>query len=190
VLVNPFLAAYLAALLLAGALLLPRFPVPAVGGARSPVTSMARQWLDGLAAVRSSRTLRVTGLTLVLSAFAQGMFLVLFVLFVLETLDGGESGVGLLRGVQAIGGLSAGIAVATVLRRAPPVALLGWGTVVLGLISAVIWHLPQVTLVFGAYVGLFAVARPVSRRQPGSSRCCRPPRDPGWPGACSAPVSP
>lgn len=150
-------AAYLAALLLAGALLLPRFPVPATGEARSPRTSMARQWLAGLVAVRSSRTLRVTGLTLVLSAFAQGMFLVLFVLFVLDTLRGGESGVGLLRGIQAIGGLSAGIAVATVLRRVPPVALLGWGTVVLGLISAVIWHLPQLTLVFGVYVGLFAV---------------------------------
>ncbi|SFB58010.1 Predicted arabinose efflux permease, MFS family [Amycolatopsis marina] len=152
------MAAYLAALVLAGALLLPRFPAragtPDAGAHRQ---AMVRQWLAGLAAIRGDRTLRITGVTLLLSAIAQGMFLVLFVLFVLRTLGGGEPEVGLLRGVQAVGGLAAGLLVATALRRVRPAALLGWGTLSVGLLSVLIWHLPAITTEFWLYVGLFAL---------------------------------
>ncbi|WP_116048060.1 MFS transporter [Amycolatopsis palatopharyngis] len=147
--------AYLAALALAGALLLPRFPARTV----APVagTPMVRQWLDGLNAIRDNPMLRRTGVTLLLSAIAQGMFLVLFVLFVLGRLGGGEPEVGLLRGVQAVGGLVAGAVVATGLRHVRPSALLGWGTLGVGLVSVLIWHLPSVTTEFWVYAGLFAL---------------------------------
>jgi MFS family permease len=85
------------------------------------------------------------------------MFLVLFVVYVLDVLGGSEADAGLLRGVQAIGGLAAGFALATVARRVAPAALLGWGAIALGLLSAVIWNLALVTTALGVYVGLFVL---------------------------------
>jgi MFS family permease len=82
---------------------------------------------------------------------------VLFVVYVLDVLGGSEADAGLLRGVQAIGGLAAGFALATVARRVAPAALLGWGSIALGLVSAVIWNLYLVTTALGLYVGLFVL---------------------------------
>jgi MFS family permease len=93
----------------------------------------------------------------VFTSVAQGMFLVLFVVYVLDVLGGSEADTGLLRGVQAIGGLAAGFALATVARRVAPAALLGWGSIALGLVSAVIWNLWLVTTSLGLYVGLFVL---------------------------------
>ncbi|MFB9687961.1 MFS transporter [Amycolatopsis plumensis] len=149
---------YLAVLAVAAALLAKPFrrvAAPAASPAREPVV---RAWLDGLRELTRNRRLRRTGLALVFTSLAQGMFLVLFVVYVLDVLGGSEADAGLLRGVQAIGGLVAGFAVATVARRVAPAALLGWGSVVLGLLSAVIWNLSLVTTALGLYAGLFALA--------------------------------
>ncbi|MEV4050569.1 MFS transporter [Amycolatopsis sp. NPDC049688] len=149
---------YLAVLAVAAALLAKPFrrvaaspPAPA----REPVV---RAWLDGLRELVGNRRLRRTGAALVFTSLAQGMFLVLFVVYVLQVLGGSEADVGLLRGVQALGGLAAGFALATVARRVAPAALLGWGSLALGLLSAVIWNLSLVTTALGVYVGLFVVA--------------------------------
>ncbi|QKV72591.1 MFS transporter [Amycolatopsis sp. Hca4] len=149
---------YLAVLVVAAALLAKPFrrvaaPVPAA--AREPVV---RAWLDGLRELTRNRRLRRTGVALVLTSVAQGMFLVLFVVYVLQVLGGSEADAGLLRGVQALGGLAAGFALATVARRVAPAALLGWGALALGLVSAVIWNLAFVTTAMGVYAGLFVVA--------------------------------
>ncbi|WP_103352859.1 MFS transporter [Amycolatopsis sp. CA-128772] len=147
---------YLGVLVVAAALLAKPFRrVAAPAAAREPVV---RAWLDGLRELTRNRRLRRTGAALVCTSLAQGMFLVLFVVYVLDVLGGSEADAGLLRGVQALGGLAAGFALATVARRVTPAALLGWGSVALGLLSAVIWNLPLVTTALGAYVGLFAVA--------------------------------
>ncbi|KAA9154498.1 MFS transporter [Amycolatopsis acidicola] len=141
---------YLAFLLTAAALLLPRFDAAAPSG--GPV-----RWLDGIADVARSPRLRVTAGVAALISVAQGMFLVLFVVFVTGPLGGGDAGVGLLRGVQAVGGFAAGFAVATVARNVAPARLLGWGSVALGLTSALIWNSAYVTTAFGVYIGLFVV---------------------------------
>jgi len=151
------ITAYLAVLAVAAALLARPFrratgPAPAT--APEPVV---RAWLDGLRELTHNRRLWRTGLALVCTSLAQGMFLVLFVVYVLDVLRGSEADAGLLRGVQAIGGLAAGFALATVARRVAPVALIGWGSVALGLVSAAIWNLASVTTALGLYVGLFVV---------------------------------
>ncbi|MGW5747771.1 MFS transporter [Amycolatopsis sp. NPDC003861] len=148
---------YLAVLVVAAALLAKPFrrvaaPAPVV--AREPVV---RAWLTGLRELTHNPRLRRTGLALVFTSLAQGMFLVLFVVYVLDVLGGSEADAGLLRGVQAIGGLAAGFALATVARRVAPTALLGWGSLALGLVSALIWNLSLVTTALGLYVGLFVV---------------------------------
>jgi Na+/melibiose symporter-like transporter len=153
--------AYLATLVIAAAILLKPFARVAVRVVTAEREPMVRAWLAGLAEIRRSRPLRVAGATLVLMSIAQGMFLVLFVLFVLNTLNGSEADVGLLRGVQAIGGLVAGLSVATIVRKVPAAKLLGWGTLVLGVVSAVIWDSALVTIALPVYIGLFmAVGAP------------------------------
>jgi MFS family permease len=148
------LAGYVAALVVAAVLLLPRFGVHTQPSSEPMFTA----WLDGLAEFRREPRLRVVALTLVLCSLAQGMFLVLFVVFVTGPLRGGETEVGLLRGVQAIGGLAAGGLIATVARRLAPRSLLGGGGLVLGLLSLLIWNMPALTTTGGLYVVLFAVS--------------------------------
>lgn len=111
--------------------------------------------------LRLDRSMVPVGVALTLMCVAQGIFLVRFVPFVLETLGAGSDGVGLLRGVQAIGGLAAGFAVATIARRIAPMNLFAWGAVTFGLVSAAIWHGPALTTAIGVYVGMFvAVGAP------------------------------
>ncbi|HEV7973781.1 MFS transporter [Amycolatopsis sp.] len=154
-------AVYLASLAVAAAILLKPFAPATNRGVPAEREPMVRAWIDGLAEIARSRKLRVTGVALVLMSLAQGMFLVLFVVFVLKTLSGGEADVGLLRGVQAIGGLVAGMSVATIAREVAPEKLLGWGTLVLGVLSAVIWDSAFLTTALPVYIGLFmAVGMP------------------------------
>lgn len=144
---------YAGALVLAVVVLLPRFVLPP----RDPVPRRAflREWVDGLTVIRHDRRLWTVGGVLALMSLAQGMFLVLFVPFVLDVLDAGAPGTGLLRGVQAIGGLVAGVAVAALARRVSPRWMIGWGTLAIGVLSAVIWNGPHLTTAFGVYIGLF-----------------------------------
>ncbi|SFQ56059.1 Major Facilitator Superfamily protein [Amycolatopsis arida] len=153
-------AAYLALLAGAAALLLRPF-APVSTRAAGATASTARpgsprEWLAGFAAFVRRPALRLAGVALVLMAVAQGMFLVLFVLFVVDVLGGGEAEVGMLRGVQAVGGLLAGVALATVARRAAPARLLGGGVLSVGALSAVIWTMPEFSTALPVYIGLFA----------------------------------
>jgi predicted MFS family arabinose efflux permease len=117
-----------------------------------------RDWVDGLVLIRRDRGLWVTGTSMLLGAISQGMFLVLFVPFVLDVLRAGPEGVGLLRGVQAVGGLVAGVGIAVLARRVAPHRMFGWGAVAFGLLSAVVWNGPAVTVALGVYIGLFAAS--------------------------------
>ncbi|GAA3570057.1 MFS transporter [Amycolatopsis ultiminotia] len=144
-------AGYLAALAVAGVVL----AAPLRGRApRSPTAARRTEWLAGFRELGSER-LRVPSVSTLLTSIAQGMFLVLFVVFVLDLLSGSEADAGLLRGVQAIGGLVAGLALTAVARRVAPAALQGWGLLAMGVVSAVIWNLPGLTTALGVYVGLF-----------------------------------
>ncbi|MFJ8913788.1 MFS transporter [Amycolatopsis sp. NPDC102389] len=149
--------AYLGVLVIGSALLARPFRRVAAPKPAGPHEPVLRAWLDGLREIGREGRLRLAGVVVVLTSLAQGMFLVLFVVFVLDILDGTEGDVGLLRGVQALGGLAAGFAVATVARKVAPAALLGWGGLALGLLSAVIWNLPALTASLGVFVGLFGL---------------------------------
>ncbi|MFK0245819.1 MFS transporter [Amycolatopsis azurea] len=149
--------AYLGVLVIGSALLMRPFRRAAAPVAAGPHEPVLRAWIEGLREIGREGRLRLAGVVVVLTSLAQGMFLVLFVVFVLDILKGTEGDVGLLRGVQALGGLAAGFAVATVARKVAPTALLGWGGLALGLLSAVIWNLPALTASLGVFIGLFGL---------------------------------
>ncbi|HET8977092.1 MAG TPA: MFS transporter [Solirubrobacteraceae bacterium] len=90
-----------------------------------------------------------------LASVAQGLFLVLFVLFVLRSLHAGDGVVGLLRGVQAVGGVLGGVVVGAVARRVDPRALTAGGLAAFGLVSLLTWNSPALTTATWWYVALF-----------------------------------
>ncbi|WP_083752161.1 MFS transporter [Saccharothrix sp. ALI-22-I] len=86
-----------------------------------------------------------------------GLFVVLFVVFVAERLGGGAAEVGLLRGVQAVGGLLGGLLVGVLARKLAPGRLLGVAVLSFGVVAALGWNGPYVTTAMVFYVAAFVV---------------------------------
>jgi MFS family permease len=141
-----------------------RHPAPAAtpGAGAAPVPAAARgvlrEWLDGLRVTLGDRELRWGLVVNGLAAVAQGIFTVLFVVFVTRALGGDGTDVGLLRGVQAIGGLLGGVVVVGMARRLRPGRLLGTSLLVFALIDLAIWNGPVLTTATWLYLGLFVAA--------------------------------
>ncbi|MEO3813138.1 MFS transporter [Sphaerisporangium sp. B11E5] len=127
-------------------------PVPAPGPA------FWRELPAGLRAVGASARLRAVALVLGLLSVAQGLFVILFLLFVTDLIGGGEAEAGLLRGVQAIGGLLGGAAAGRMARRLEARQFLVHGLLFFALVSLVIWNLTPLTAVIWFYAGLFTLA--------------------------------
>lgn len=88
---------------------------------------------------------------------AQGLFVVLFLLFVIDSLHGQNHDAGLLRGVQAIGGLAAGVLAGRLTRRLSTRTLLTTSLLVFGLLSAALWNTPLLTTSLWPYAVGFAL---------------------------------
>lgn len=112
---------------------------------------------SGLAIVAGDRVLRRLMLVAVLMSLAQGLFSILFVLFVPQVLGGGDVEIGVLRGIQAIGALVAGIGLLGVVGRVAPARLAAASILGFGVLSLLIWNLPALTTWFPLYVALFAL---------------------------------
>lgn len=108
-----------------------------------PGTAWTRTWTDwrdGLRIVRRSRSLAIFFVVIAIAACAEGIFQVIFVVFVKQALHGGAREFGWLLSTQAIGGVVGGVLVGWFGRRLAPqflVALLAVdGLAVLLLASA------------------------------------------------------
>jgi predicted MFS family arabinose efflux permease len=102
---------------------------------------------------------RVRGALAVLltASTAQGIFVVLFVVFVARELHGDAGEIGLLRGVQGIGAIAGGLLLA-VAGRAAPGRLTAYAAFAFGALSLAIWNAPGVSTAEPLYVGLFIAA--------------------------------
>jgi MFS family permease len=112
----------------------------------------------GARAIWQVRTLRVPAVCVALLSLAQGMFVVLFLLFVTDLIGRGESEAGVLRGVQAIGGFVGAAVAGSLTRRLGAPRLLSWSLFAFGVVSALAWNLSLADPGFWVYVGLFTVA--------------------------------
>jgi MFS family permease len=143
-------ASYLvAAALLARPLL--RAPAPAHRA------SVLLAWLEGLREIQRRRPLRAMVGIAGLMALSQGIFVVLFVVWVTDQLGGGEAETGLLRGIQAVGGLAGGALAGTLARRHPPATVLAAALLAFGAIAAIGWNGPHVTTALAFYLVTFAL---------------------------------
>jgi predicted MFS family arabinose efflux permease len=136
---------------------------PSVPQPRAQPTSRLPAIGDGPRAFRRNPTLISALIISFLSAVAQGLFLVLFVLFVLRSLHAGDQVVGLLRGVQAIGGVLGGLLVGTWGKHLAARTLTVSGLASFGLLSLLTWNSPAITTETRWYLGLFiAVGLPAT----------------------------
>jgi MFS family permease len=128
-------------------------------GVATPVVRhppMLRAWVEGLREITGQRHLRFMVALIGLMSAAQGLFVVLFVVFVTERLGGSAVETGVLRGVQAIGGLLGGVLVGVLARRLAAGRLLGWALLVFGLLTAVVWNAAYLTTALPVYLVAFA----------------------------------
>lgn len=124
----------------------------------TPKVGLKAAWLDGFRTIAADRRIATVLGIAALSQLAQGIFVVLFLVFVIEQLNGGGAEVGLIRGVQAIGGVLGGLLVPWLSRRVDARGLIGWGFVAFGAIALTTWNLPAITVALGFYLGLFIAA--------------------------------
>ena len=103
----------------------------------------------------ASATLRTLAVIAGLGGVAQGLFLVLFLVYVTQNLAAGDTGAGIIRGVQAIGGVLGGLVTGVLARRLGPRSLIGGGYIVFGLLSLLTWNLAPFTTALWVYAGLF-----------------------------------
>jgi chromate transport protein ChrA len=110
---------------------------------------------EGWHAARDSTTLLAALTISFLAAVAQGLFLMLFILFVLQSLHAGDQLVGLLRGVQAVGGVLGGLLIANWGKHLCARTQAIWGLAAFAAISALTWNSPLMTSAPGWYILLF-----------------------------------
>nr|WP_022899540.1 MFS transporter [Humibacter albus] len=132
----------------------PRDRAGATGTAASEHGNAAAVRHGVLPALRQ-RGMRAAFVSVGLAGAAQGLFLVLFVLFVTDTLGGSDAEVGLLRGIQAVGSIAAGAALGLFAVAVRPRRLIVVGALAFGAISLAVWNLPVLTTTLWPYVVLF-----------------------------------
>ena len=113
------------------------------------------QWVDGFAIIRRTSPLGAILMIISVGSVAQGIFLVLFVVYVVRVLQASDAEVGLLRGVQAIGGILGGLLVGILIRRLSNRVLVGYGYLLFGALALLTWNFWPLSTATPFYVGLF-----------------------------------
>ena len=110
------------------------------------------EWREGLEVVRRNRAVGVVFIVTALTAVGEGVFGVMFVVWVRDVLDGGARELGWLHTSQAAGGLVGGAVGAYVGRRIVPERLFGLGLLVFGVCDLALFYYPL--LLGGVAVGM------------------------------------
>jgi MFS family permease len=147
-----------AASFLAAAALIAALPATATrDAADAPLAAHRKPRLAFIATLRS-QAIRGGLLVTFVAQIAQGIFVVLFILFVARELHGGSSEIGLLRGVQAVGAIGAGLVLGFIRTPSRPARLIAIGALAFGIVDLTIWNASQLTTDVGLYALLFALA--------------------------------
>ena len=122
--------------------------------ASNPLANLRREWASGLRVLFSSRTLWVLVATFTISALGEGVFGVLYPVFVYQALHGGATEIGELMSAQAVGGLLGGVVAGWLGARLLSRWSIGLNWLAFGAISIVIYGAP-------AWLGLVGLDIPV-----------------------------
>ena len=121
---------------------------------RHPLANLRREWASGLRVLFSSRNLWVLVATFTISALGEGVFGVLYPVFVYQALHGGATEIGELMSAQAVGGLLGGVVAGWLGARLLSRWSIGLNWLAFGVISIAIYGAP-------AWLGLAGLDAPV-----------------------------
>ena len=112
----------------------------------------------GIRSIWGHRTIRALLAIDALGQLAQGFFVVLFVAFVVRSLDGGGVEVGLIRGSMAVGAIAGALLIGRFAGRIGPVTLLAAGYGGMGVVALAFWNGHVVTDAVWFHMVLFALS--------------------------------
>ncbi len=115
------------------------------------------EWVAGLRLITRTCVVTILVAILVIPQFGEGIFNVLFVVFVARVLHGGVVEIGWLMGAQAVGGLIGSVLTGAIGRRIAPRRLIGWGALGFGFVLFAIFNTPHFASAFAVSVVLFAL---------------------------------
>lgn len=113
---------------------------------------------EGLRQIRANPPLGALVSIQSLSQVAQGTFVVVFVVFVVDTLGDDGAGLGAIRGVMAVGALAGSAAIARLAPTIEPARLYAAGLIGMGAVALLFWNAPAVTTDLWLYVLLFSLS--------------------------------
>jgi MFS family permease len=121
------------------------------------ISRVWREWVDGLRVIVHERTLVVVLSVLSFTSLGEGVFGVLYPVFVNRVLHGVALAIGELMSAQAVGGLIGGLLVGLAGRRVTSRGVIGGCSVAFGLIDLAIFNTPTFLPSFGLPVFAFQV---------------------------------
>jgi MFS family permease len=115
-----------------------------------------REWLAGLRLIRDNPVLRVVFGVFALASLGEGVIGTAFWVYIDQALGGGTREAGWLLSAQAVGGLVGAVVIGAWGKTRPPVYLLGWGAIGIGLIDLAVFNYPA--FIPGIWLGLVLMA--------------------------------
>lgn len=114
-----------------------------------------REWADGMALVRRQRAVAALLTLNAVTALGEGVFGVMFVVWVKDVLEGGSLELGWLMSAQAVGGLLGGVILGAVADRFSPDRLLGLASMVFGFLDLALFNYPF--FLSGIWIGIVLI---------------------------------
>jgi MFS family permease len=105
---------------------------------RGRFAELRADWVEGAQVALASRTVRVLGTFMLITSFGEGIWGTLFAPYVRSVLHGGPEALGVISGIQAVGGVIGGLVVATFGSRWQPQRMLGVGALAFGFVDLAI----------------------------------------------------
>jgi MFS family permease len=115
-----------------------------------------REWLDGLAVVRRSRTIALFLGVWAITGFGEAVMGIMFVVWVKNVVHGGALQLGWFMSAQAVGGVLGGLAIASLGRRMPMILMAWLAPLFFGAGDILLFSYPLVTSQL--WVGLALIA--------------------------------
>ena len=113
-----------------------------------PLTQFWKEWREGIDIVRRDRVVKVLFTTVVMLNFGGVMIDPLGAAYIVDVVKAGAEVFGLLVAVQAIGGILGGLLAGKVGDRLPPSRLYGWAEIILAILIALRYNIPEIPVLF------------------------------------------